>query len=73
MLRIKEDVNLEELKEKYDGCIEFEANGYDMDFNINPNTREVCINCSDDYYSDEVNARAEILYDLIQAGIVVKE
>ena len=73
MLKVKEGIKLEELEEKYDGCIEFEEDGYDMEFNINPKTREVCINCSDDYYSGEVNARAEILYDLITAGIVVKE
>ena len=73
MLKVKEGIKLEELKEKYDGWIEFEENSDNMDFNINPKTREVCINCWDSYYSSEVNERAELLYDLITAGIVVKE
>ena len=74
MLKIKEDIPLEELKEKYGTDIEFEEDDdYQMYFNINTKTREVRINCSDCYYSSEVNERAELLYDLITAGIVVKE
>ena len=74
MLKVKEGIKLEELKEKYGEDIEFEEDDeYQMYFNINTKTREVRVNCSDCYYSGEVNTRAELLYDLITAGIVVKE
>ena len=72
MLKIKDSVDLKELEKKYKKVIEFEEDWYDMYFNIDPKTRKVCINCSDSYYSGEANARAEILYDLIEAGLVEK-
>lgn len=36
---------------------------------INTETREIKLNCEDNWYSGQVNFRAEILYDLIQARI----
>lgn len=43
-----------------------------MDMTIDTKTREIKLNCEDDWYSEQVNFRAEILYDLIQAGLVEK-
>lgn len=74
MLKVKEGIKIEELKEKYGEDIDFEEDdGYLMFFNIDPKTKEVTVNCSDCFYSREVNTRAELLYDLITEGIVVKE
>lgn len=74
MLKVKEDIDLEELKEKYGEDIDFEEDdGCLSFFNIDPKTRELSVNCSDCFYSGEVNIRAELLYDLIISGAIIKE
>lgn len=73
MLKIKDNVNLKELMTKYESQIEFEENDYlEMNFNINPISRRVSLNCDDHYYSNETNERAELLFELFQAGLVEK-
>ena len=71
MLKIKDDVDLNKLLEKYKTVIE-KDDKCEMGMSIYTDTREIKINCPDSYYSSCVNKRAELLYDLIKANLVEK-
>ena len=71
MLKIKDNANIDNIIRDCGGII-VKDDKYNMDMTINTKTREIKLNCEDNWYSGQVNFRAEILYDLIQAGLVEK-
>lgn len=68
MLKIKKGNDLGKIRKKYGFQKE---DGFYMSPSIDRHG-VVRINCSDCYYSDEVNGKLDDLFDLIQAGVVEK-
>jgi len=73
MLKIKNNINLEKLKEYGFSYTEkdYRKSNFNMLLSIGYN-RELNINCDDDYFDVDIIECVEWIYDLFQAGLVEK-
>lgn len=74
MLKIKDNVNLEKLKEygfSYTEGEDYHKSNYNMFLSLGDN-RELNINCDDKYFDEDILECVEWIYDLIKAGFVEK-
>ena len=74
MLKIKDDVNLIDLKKfgfSYTVGEDYHKSNFNMDLSLGDN-RELNINCDDSYFDTDIRECIEWIYDLIQANLVEK-